>query len=93
MASWCTFEHTCYDIRISVDKEDGRACLEFGDDLLSRMEISEDYSMDDIPIDGEVIRAAGRLYEVGLMDTSDPPLLHEVSEEPDVGLWWDADER
>ena len=92
MASGRTFEHPYHDIRVSVDGEDGRAYLEFGDDLRGRMGASEDWSsLDDIPVDGEVIRAAGRLYKVGAMDTSDPPLLHPTDEEPDCGLWWDAD--
>jgi hypothetical protein len=91
MTTWSTFEHPYHDVRVSAN-EDGQAWLEFGEDLRSRMGASEDWdSLDDIPVDGEVIRAAGRLFKVGTMDTSDPPILHPTVDQPDAGLWWDAD--
>lgn len=78
-------EHVYLDLYIDFD-DDG-ACLRFGPDL----------PFDEIPVDGEIIRVGGRLYKVGTMDSSDPPILFQVKageeheyEEDDI--WWDADD-
>ncbi len=73
--------HHQHDIAITAD-DLGYARLSFGPDL----------SPDDIPIDGEIIRFGGRLYSVGIMDDSDPPVLTEADEISVCGLWWDADD-
>jgi len=75
-----TVRHHQYDIAVSMYR--GDAYLEPGPSL----------SDDDLPIDGEIIRFCGRLWSVGEKDCSDPPLLHEVHEMPELGLWWDVDD-
>lgn len=86
-----TYEHPQHDMSIAAS-DDGYAWLVFGADLSAAVAVSTGCLPDCIPTDGDIIRAGGRLYSVGLMDTSDPPLLHLTSDVPDCGLWWDADE-
>lgn len=77
-----TRRHRDLDLAISVSADCTQAWLEFGGA----------FNPDNCPVDGEVIRARGRLWKVGEMDTSAPPLLYEVHEWPELGLWWDADD-
>lgn len=74
-----TYRHPALPISVTVD--DDSACLHFGDDLPA----------DEVPYEGEVLQAGGRLWSVGKMDWRDPPDLHPTTEMPRYGIWWDAD--
>ena len=66
-----------------IDVADDGASLRFGPDTRE----------EDIPCDGEFIRVGGQIYQVGTMDTSDPPLLERVDYTVSPSeIWWDADD-
>lgn len=74
-----TIEHAYLDIYLDV--ADDEVMLRFGPDIRE----------EDIPVDGEFVRVGGLVYKVGIMDTSDPPLLHRTKHAP-PHIWWDADD-
>lgn len=69
------------ELPISVTVYDDSACIHFGDDLPA----------DEVPCEGDVVRAGGRLWSVGEVNWRDQPVLHPITEIPQC-IWWDADE-
>lgn len=64
------YQHPYENVRIHYDRQSPRMWIEADGD-------------DDWPVEGEYIVIDGRVWEVGIKDLSDPPLVHLTNLDPD----------